>query len=147
MKLKSLTALFLTAICLCSVFSVTAFAETDTKFAVTGNISPAYEIANSATSTLIIDGSTATCSSQVRSTNAASITVTQTLQKYWGLWIWTDVNDAKMSKTVNDCSLYLSTTKSGLSSGTYRVKSVFTLTNKDGKTETITVYSDEKSVN
>lgn len=63
MKLKSLAALFLTAICLCSVFGVTAFAETDTTFAVTGNISPAYEIANNATSILVIDGSTANCSS------------------------------------------------------------------------------------
>lgn len=147
MKLKSFAALFLTAICLCSVFSVTAFAETDTTFAVTRNISPAYEIANNATSILVIDGSTANCSSQVYGANIVSITVTQTLQKYLGLWIWTDVNDAKTSKTVNDSSLYLSTTKIGLSSGTYRVESVFTLTNKDGKTETITVYSDEKSVN
>lgn len=36
--------------------------------------------------------------------------------------------------------------KQHLSSGKYRLKTVFTLTDKNGKTETITVYSDEKSV-
>ena len=34
----------------------------------------------------------------------------------------------------------------GLSSGKYRVKSVFTLTNSSGKTETITVYSSTESI-
>jgi len=40
----------------------------------------------------------------------------------------------------------LSNSKSGLESGKYRLKSVFTLTDKNGKSETITIYSDEKSV-
>ena len=37
-------------------------------------------------------------------------------------------------------------TKSGLSSGTYRIETVFTLTANDGKTETITVYSEEVAI-
>lgn len=39
-----------------------------------------------------------------------------------------------------------SNTKYELESGNYRLKTVFTLTDKQGKTETITVYSDEKTV-
>ena len=53
---------------------------------------------------------------------------------------------AAWEKTVNGSSIGPAYTKSGLESGKYRVKSVFTLTNKQGKTETITVYSDERSV-
>ncbi len=40
----------------------------------------------------------------------------------------------------------MSNTKTGLKSGKYRLKTIFTLTDKYGKTETITVYSDERSV-
>ena len=37
-------------------------------------------------------------------------------------------------------------TKSCLSSGSYRLKSVFTVIMSDGQTETVTVYSDTKTV-
>ena len=40
----------------------------------------------------------------------------------------------------------LSTTQSGLESGTYRLKSTFTLTSSSGSVETITIYSTEKKV-
>ncbi|MGN0683975.1 MAG: hypothetical protein ACI4JY_09895 [Oscillospiraceae bacterium] len=40
----------------------------------------------------------------------------------------------------------LSNSKSGLPSGTYWLKSVFTLTSSSGKTETVTIYSTEKSI-
>lgn len=52
----------------------------------------------------------------------------------------------KGTKTVNDNSIRLLNAKSGLTSGTYRVKSVFTLTDKNGTTETIMVYSDDKKI-
>ena len=39
-----------------------------------------------------------------------------------------------------------SNTKYELESGNYRLKTVFTLTHKLDKTETTTVYSDEKTV-
>lgn len=95
---------------------------------------------------MVIDGTTAYRTSNVRGDNTASITVTQTLQKFWGLWIWNDVNGAEWTKTVNYSSTTLSSTKSGLDSGTYRVRSVFELTDTSGKTETITVYSEEKII-
>lgn len=37
--------------------------------------------------------------------------------------------------------------KNNLESGTYRLKTVFTVTSKNGQTETIAVYSGEKSIN
>lgn len=95
---------------------------------------------------LSIENGTAYCSSSTTGSNAASITVTQTLQKYWGLWIWNDVKGASWSGRVDGGSICLSNTKSGLDSGTYRVKSVFKLIDKNGKTETITIYSTEERV-
>ena len=47
---------------------------------------------------------------------------------------------------VNTNTIRLSNSKSSLTSGTYRLKSVFTLTNSIGKTENITIYSSEKRV-
>ena len=109
-------------------------------------ISLAYEYADNPLSRLTINGQTAYCVSQTDG-DAVSITVTQTLEKYSGwFWIWNEVDGAKWSRTVNDNSIRLSNTKSGLDSGTYRLKSVFTLTNSSGKTETVTVYSEEEKV-
>ncbi len=68
------------------------------------------------------------------------------MQKHWSLWIWNDVEGATWTKTVNDNSIFFSNTKSGLDSGTYRVKSVFTFTDKNGKSEKIKIYSDEQKV-
>lgn len=127
-------------------FSVSASAVTTNTFVDSG-IAPAYEIAYNPYSDLSISGQTAYCSSVSDSTNAVKITVQQTLQKYSGLlWIWNDVDGANWSKTVNNSSISLSNTKSGLPSGKYRLKSVFTLTKSNGETETITVYSEEKTV-
>ena len=74
------------------------------------------------------------------------ITVEHTLEKHWGLWIWNEVDGASWTKTVYSDTIRLSNTKSGLDSGTYRLKSVFTLTNSSGKSETITIYSEEETI-
>ena len=146
MNLKKMVVLLLTVTCLCSAFCTTAFAETNETLAVSDSISPAYDLASSARADLLIENLTAYCTSYARGDGVTRITVTQTLQKYWGLWIWTGVDGAEWSKTVNDSTIILSSTKSGLDSGTYRVMSVFKLTNKNGKTETVTVYSSEKTI-
>lgn len=145
MQLKKIMVSLGVLVCLCVNFSAVAYADTTTPFSDHG-ISVAYEIAESPISTLSIISRTAYCDSSTTGTNAISISVTQTLQKHWGLWIWTDVKGASWSKTVDDGSICLSNSKSGLESGTYRVKSVFTLTDKNGKRETITVYSSEQAV-
>ena len=113
---------------------------------VNETVVPMYENDCDPTSILVIAGTTATCRSSANSDTLKSITAKQTLQKYWGLWIWNEVDNASWTKTVNGSSISMSNTKSGLDSGTYRLKTEFTVTTSDGKTETITVYSEEKVI-
>lgn len=145
MKFKKILAIVLTALCLFAAVGTVACAD-----AVSNPddvISPAYEYADSVSSRIYISEKTATCRSDADGCNVVSITVEQTLEKHSGwFWIWNSVDGANWTKTVNLNSISMSNTKSGLSSGTYRLKSVFTLTSSSGKTETITVYSDEKKV-
>ena len=110
-------------------------------------VQPYYEKAANASSELFINGTIATCQSSVRGyPDVVEITAVQTLEKQGFLWIWSTYDNTIWTKTVYSNSLIMSNTKTGLSSGKYRLKTVFTLTDKQGATETITVYSDEKSV-
>lgn len=136
---------FLALACLCTPFNAVAYAENTDSF-VDDGISLAYEIANNPVSELSISNKTARCTSTVGSDNAASITVTQTLQKQNGSSSWDNVDGAEWTKTIEYNSIRLSSSKNGLDSGTYRVKSVFKLTDNNGKTETVTAYSSEKKV-
>lgn len=147
MRIKQIVAAVLAAACVSACFATTVFAKGIPSYSLVNSVSPLYDIANSAYSRLTIVGTKAECISQARGENAVKINVEQTLQKYSGwLWFWDDVNSVPWIKTENSNSIYFLNTKSGLDSGTYRVKSVFTLTDKNGKTETITAYSDEKQV-
>lgn len=142
---KKIMTTLLTAIILCMSFSVSASAETTALFA--DDVAPAYEIAYNVTSSLSISGNTAYCTSKSDGINAVSITVVQKLEKYSGWFaIWNAVDGASWTETFNNNTIYVANTKSGLSSGTYRLKSVFTLKAANGKTETITVYSEEKTI-
>lgn len=145
MQLKKIMVSLGALVCLCANFSAVVYADTSTQFSNYG-VSLLYEIAEAPISTLSFVNGTAYCVSKTDGVNTARITVTQTLQKHWGLWIWNDVKGASWSKQVDDGSICLSNSKSGLGGGTYRVKSVFTLTDKNGKSETITIYSAEKTV-
>lgn len=128
---------------LCFSFSVTASAKTIS----TNMAQPYYEMAFSAESKLSISGTTATCKSTLRGDpNVTKIVAVQTLEKQGFLWIWSTYDGTTWTKTVYSNTLTMSNTKTGLTSGKYRLKTVFTLTDKQGKTETITVYSDEKTV-
>lgn len=109
-------------------------------------VSPLYEIAGDAESTLYVSGSTATCSSSIDFSSAVKITAEQYLQKQGFLWIWTTYDGAEWTKTVSTPFIFMTNTKSDLTNGKYRLKTIFTLTNKNGKTEKITVYSYEESV-
>lgn len=145
MKLKRTMAMVLSAFCLFTTVGTVAYAETVSN--PDYGVSPAYEYADSVSSRLYISEQTATCRSDADGCNVVSITVEQTLEKHSGwFWIWNSVDGANWTKTVNLNSISMSNTKSGLSSGTYRLKSVFTLTSSSGKTETITVYSEEKTI-
>lgn len=144
MKFKRIITMVLSAFCLFTTVGTVAYAD-----AVSNpdyGVSPAYEYADNPTSILTTSGQTAYCTSKTDG-NAVSITVEQTLEKYSGwFWIWNDVEGASWTKTENSGAIAMTNTKSGLPSGKYRLKSVFTLTSSSGKTETVTIYSSEKTV-
>lgn len=131
---------------LCLALSLPSYAEDLNTFEENEIVSE-YAIGRDPVSLLAIKNGVASCVSATDGLNCIQISVTQTLQKYSGwFWCWDDVPDANWSKTVNLNSISLSNSKSGLSSGTYRLMSVFTLTNSYGQTETITIYSSEKTI-
>ena len=142
---KIITAVaVLVAISSVAVNAVAVSAPTDKS---TYSVSPYYETASAAISTLTISGTTAKCESKlIGHSDVKSCTVEQTLEKYWGLWIWNEVEGASWSDTISSVSGIVTNSKSGLESGTYRLKSVFTLTSSSGKTETITIYSAENTI-
>ena len=146
MGFKQILSVLMVTICLCTSLCLTAYAE-ETDMYISDEIVPAYEISRNPSSVLTISGTSATCESSAKGYDCVSITVAHTLQKYSGiLWIWDDVENSTSEKTVNTNTVMLSTTKSGLESGTYRLESTFTLTSSSGSVETITIYSTEKKV-
>lgn len=141
MTFKRFLLTFMSMTLAISVLSITVSAKNRQD----NTVQPMYEIARSPQSVLTCIGSQATCCSDARGMNTSSITATQTLQKRQDN-AWTAVDGASWTSTVSTSSISIQNTKSGLASGTYRLKTVFNLTDKDGKTETVTVYSEEKTV-
>lgn len=108
---------------------------------------PCYELLSTAVPMLAFDGATAYCECTVYGEpSVVQITVVQKLQKYWGLWIWNDVSGATWTKTDNDSLLSMQGIKTVSESGKYRTQLEITMTNSDGSTETVTVYSKEVDV-
>lgn len=72
-----------------------------------------------------------------------------TLEKFWGLFIWTRKVDT-INKTFycsgSNQSISYDLAKSGLDTGTYRSVADFTVTLKDGRVEKFTRYSAEVKV-
>lgn len=119
--------------------------ETSAKTTSSYVVQPYYEKAQEAKSILNINGTDAICESSLAGDpDVIKIVAVQTLEKQGFFWSWDTYDDTTWTKTVYTNTLAMSNTKTGLSSGKYRLKTVFTLTDKQGKTETITVYSDEK---
>lgn len=138
-KLMSLVLAFM----LCFSFSVPAEAVSFPG----GEVQPYDDIAGQTTSVLIVNGTTATCMSTCHGdSEVVKIVGEQYLQKEGFLWIWTTYDGAEWKETAYSDKLSMTNTKTGLTDGKYRLKSVFTLTYREGKTETITVYSDERIV-
>ncbi len=110
-------------------------------------VQPCYEKAHNVESILTITGNTAKCESSADCVdNVVRVIADQTLEKQVFLWFWDTYEDTTWNKTGFSNSFSMINTKSGLESGNYRLKTVFTLTDKNGETETITIYSDEKAV-
>lgn len=144
MQLKKLMVSLGLIVSLCTTSNAVAYAETAVPY-INDDISLAYEFACDLSSSLEISGKTAYCTSCAFGNGVVSITVTQTLQKHKLLW-WGAVDGAEWTETVNYNSIYVSNSVGGLDKGTYRLKSVFTLTDQNGKSETITKYSNEQKV-
>ena len=146
MKFIKVMALVLSALAISSSFSISSYAENLSPI-IDEEIISEYEIAIGVSNTLTFSSATAHCESVCTGlNNVVQISVTQTLQKFWGMWIWNDVEGAEWSESNSSNYISLFRTKSGLLSGTYRLKSVFTLTTSNGGTETITIYSLEKTI-
>lgn len=141
MQLKKILTSVLSAVVLCATPVTQAASAAAEPYSI---VSPLYEIAADAKSELRIIGSSAECNSVAKTQNAVKITAVQTLERQGFLWIWSTYGDP-WTETVYTNSITMSNTKS-VSGGKYRLKTVFTLTDSQGKTETITVYSSEKSV-
>lgn len=96
---------------------------------------------------LSISGTTATCVSEYTdAVSVKSVSVVQTLEKHAYFWTWDTIGDAATKTGSNVKNLSLTSTKTGLASGTYRVKSVFTVELSDGRTQSVDVYSAERKV-
>lgn len=100
------------------------------------------------TSSLIIRDKKATCISVYRSVNedCSSITAVQTLEKHSWLTFWDTVGDECTTTVTNKNDLSFTNYKDDLDSGTYRVKTVFTVVLKNGQSGVYTVYSTEKTI-
>ena len=144
MFIKRLGSLFLAFVSIVA-FSVNTYAvETDVYEAPVIDIN-GYQTVSEVSSGLTISGTTATCRSvAVGLVGVTNITVTQTLQRKNGS-SFSNVSGALWSISENDDYVNFENTKSGLSSGTYRVKSFFTV-KKGSTTEEITSYSREVTI-
>ncbi len=145
MKKRCIISFLVAFVLMSSYFTLNAYADQQDHY-ISEEFVEEYAIASNPSSTLSISGNSATLTSTTNGKNAISITVEHTLQKRSGLWSWNAVDNATWSKTANTNTIRLTSSKKALTSGTYRVKSTFTLTNSSGQTEVITIYSSEKTV-
>ena len=145
--MKRFIATLLACVMASSVFTIASFADNETSEYVKEEIVLDYVLVQDAGNSLTISGTTATCNSYVKgNSTVTNVTATQTLEKQGFLWSWSDVSGATWTKTVSGKNLTLGKEKSGLTSGTYRLRTVFTLTSSNGSTETITIYSREVTI-
>lgn len=141
MRLLKCLAVLLSVAILCTLICIPVSASND-------DVAPAYEMATFVDNDLSISSGTATCTSICSGNSSVTkTTVVQTLEKHSGwFWIWNSVDGASWTTTNYYNGANVSNSKAGLTSGTYRLKSDFTFTDSSGKTETITVYSDEVTI-
>lgn len=141
-RLKAVILSLMLTLMACAVPIQANAADLDT--IVIEEIAPAYIDVSLATSSLSISGTTATCTSYVKSPNATSITVSQCLYKVSGDKL-IPVSGAQWSTVKKSTEVTFINTKSGLGSGTYRLETVFTV--YVGRvSEPVTVYSNDVTI-
>ena len=123
--------------------SLTAFAEPELQTPSDDDISVCYLYTDKISGTLSISNKAATCKSTVRgiSGTTTKIVITQTLQKKNGS-SWNKYSS--WTKTFNTNTTVYLTSKSSLSSGTYRLKTIAKVYNGSDY-EAITIYSKTAS--
>ena len=140
-------ALLMSLVLLLMAMPLTAYAEQPAAPYAASNppATPYWKYTANMTSSLHYDKPIMTCVSTVSAfADVTSITVEQTLQKQGSFWSWSPYdNDSVWKTTVNTFWANIYNYKTVTESGTYRLKTVATVTNKDGKSETITIYSEE----
>ncbi len=140
---KGMAAIIAATLLTTGVSSATAYADTPAMH----EPMPCYELLSSAVPMLAFEGSTAYCETAIDAEpSVVRISVVQKLQKYWGLWIWNDVSGASWTQTDNDSDLTILKSFNVSESGKYRTQVEITMTDADGTTETVTVYSKEIDV-
>lgn len=148
MKMKKI-AVLMSLVLMLFAMPLSAYAESVSPCAASAPpAAPNWKLTVSATSALVIEGTTAICASIVTGgSSVTSLTIEQYLQKEGFLWIYFSYDDTSEWKTtVNRNATSFNNEKSGLTRGTYRVKTIATLKTADGRSETITVYSDPVTI-
>lgn len=121
----------------------TVCAEPNNGALVTASVEPRYSYGYKPTNELTISGTTATCYSEARGMNATRIEMTHYLEKKTLLW-WNTVADwTKQTNTSQ--TLTITTGRTGLESGTYRLRTVVTYY-CGSETEEIEITSDSQKV-
>ena len=138
-------AVLMSLVLLLTAVPFTAYAESVSPYAASmPPATPNWKLTVEAVSGLVIKGTTATCFSTVTGgSSVTSITIEQYLQKEGFLWIYFSYDaDSEWETVVSGNITNVYNYKSGLTSGKYRLKTIATLKTADGRSETITVYSD-----
>ncbi len=137
--MKRILSAILIGVMSISMLTVNASAHNNTQgMVVVKDVGGATKI-----SSLSISSSTAYCDSTYSDDNKSikSIRGEQTLEKKTASGSYSAVSGARWIESSSSADLSMFHTKSGLSKGTYRLKTVFKATFNNGKTETTTVYS------
>ena len=141
--MKKLIAVVLAAVTMLSSNIIMASAEPIIDSPIDEIVTEEYQYTSRLGSNLTFSGKTATCNSTVYgfSNTTTKIVITQTLQRQSGS-SWYSV--ASWSKTFNSWYGFYGNTKSSLSSGIYRLKTVAKVYSGSNY-ETITIYSSTAS--
>lgn len=138
MKLSRFVSILAAAVMLTSAATTASAKVIDTPDIV----SPQYAIASSASSTLSISGSTATCKTTIKGSKISYIEVEQVFEIYVSPDVWREVDS--WYESVNDSSLTMKNYSYDIGTGKFRVRAEVTVTDNNGNTEEITVTSAEK---
>lgn len=135
-NVKKVISLIL-VLALCMTFSLAVSAQAAELYTVDSRVR---------TSKLTISSTTATCKSYYndQSGDTSKVVIEQSLEKQSLLLFWSTYA-GEWTQTTNGSVATLTNKVYDLPSGTYRVKTVFTVT-IDGTTQSITAYSDKATV-